>query len=169
MVKSGAKWIDVAHFSCAMPSVSTNSVFYAGEFRHQIDDKNRVTIPSRWRRNGAGEDLIMVPEPNGQFLLVMPPDEFEKIGAVAESLPGLAKSDVRIFLRRLHAQAQHGSFDKQGRLLLPDDFCRELELKREVALVGGRGRFEIWNLARRQRAHADEHPTYQAIANMVGL
>jgi MraZ protein len=152
-----------------MSSVSANSVFYAGEFRHQIDDKNRVTIPSRWRRNGAGEELIIAPEPNGQFLLVMPPNEFERIGAAAENIGGISKRDLRIFLRRLHAQAQHGSFDKQGRLLLADEFCRELDLKGEVALVGGRGRFEIWNLARRKRAHAEEHPTYQAVANMVGL
>jgi len=111
----------------------------------------------------------MVPEPNGQFLLVMSPNEFERVGAAAENVAGISKSDLRVFLRRLHAQAQHGSFDKQGRLLLPDELCRQLDLKGEVALVGGRGRFEIWNLARRKRAHEDEHPTYQAVATMVGL
>ena len=152
-----------------MPLVSDSSVFFAGEFRHQLDDKNRVTVPSRWRRSGEGEELIMVPDPNGQCLLVMPPNEFDRVGAEAEKIDGISKRDLRVFLRRLHAQAQHGSFDKQGRLLLPDNFCKQLALKGEVALVGGRGRFEIWNYARRQRAHADEHPTYQAIANMVGL
>jgi len=152
-----------------MSSPSSNPVFFAGEFRHQIDDKNRVTIPSRWRRNNTGEELIMVPEPNGQFLLVMPPNEFERVGAAAENVTGISKSDLRVFLRRLHAQAQHGAFDKQGRLLLPDELCRQLDLKGEVALVGGRGRFEVWNLARRKRAHVDEHPTYQAVATMVGL
>ena len=35
--------------------------FYAGEFRHSIDEKNRITIPSRWRRDGA-EDFILLPE-----------------------------------------------------------------------------------------------------------
>jgi transcriptional regulator MraZ len=152
-----------------MDSPSSSSNFYAGEFRHQIDDKHRVTIPSRWRRNGAVDEFIMVPEPNGQFLLVMPPNEFERIGAAAEKIPGVSPRDLRVYLRQLHAQAQHGASDKQGRLLLPDDLCKTLELKGEVALVGGRGRFEIWNLARRKRAHADEHPTYQAVANMVGL
>jgi MraZ protein len=152
-----------------MTTASGNSVFYAGEFCHQIDDKNRVTIPSRWRRSSSGEDLIMVPEANGQFLVVMPPNEFEKIGAAAETTEGVSKRDLRIFLRRLHSQAQHASFDKQGRLLLPDGFCKSLDLKDEVALVGGRGRFEIWNLDRRKRAHVDEHPTYQAVANMIGL
>ena len=152
-----------------MDSPPSSSNFYAGEFRHQIDDKHRVTIPARWRRNGAVDEFIMVPEPNGQFLLVMPPDEFERIGAAAEKIPGVSPRDLRVYLRQLHSQAQHGASDKQGRLLLPDELCQALELKGEVALIGGRGRFEIWNLARRKRAHADEHPTYQAVANMVGL
>ncbi|HEY1583898.1 MAG TPA: hypothetical protein VGF73_12450 [Chthoniobacterales bacterium] len=152
-----------------MDSPPTSSNFYAGEFRHQIDDKHRVTIPSRWRRNGSAEEFLMVPEPNGQFLLVMPPNEFERLGAAAEKIPGVSARDLRIYLRQLHSQAQHGAADKQGRLLLPDELCKQLELKGEVALVGGRGRFEIWNLPRRKRAHADEHPTYQAVANLVGL
>lgn len=152
-----------------MNSVSSNSAFYAGEFRHQLDEKHRVTIPSRWRRNGAGEEFLMVPEPNGQFLLVMPPHEFEKISAAAESVAGVTARDLRTFFRQLHAQAQHGASDKQGRLVLPDDLCKKLDLKREIALVGGRGRFEIWNLKRREVAHTEEHPTYQHVANMVGL
>lgn len=111
----------------------------------------------------------MVPEPNGQFLIVMPPHEFERLSDAAENAPGVSPRDVRIYLRQLHAQAQHGASDKQGRLLLPDDLCKKLELKGEVALVGGRNRFEIWNLRRRQAAHNEEHPTYQHVANMVGL
>ncbi len=111
----------------------------------------------------------MVPEPNGQFLLVMPPHEFETISANAAATPGITPRDLRVFLRQLHSQAQHGASDKQGRLLLPDEVCQQLELKGEVALVGGLGRFEIWNQARRKRAHLEEHPTYQAVATMVGL
>ncbi|HEY3663076.1 MAG TPA: hypothetical protein VGL24_07980 [Chthoniobacterales bacterium] len=152
-----------------MDSVSSNSVFYAGEFRHQLDEKHRVTIPSRWRRNGAGEEFLMVPEPSGQFLLVMLPNEFERISAAAETVAGVSPRDLRTFFRQLHAQAQHGASDKQGRLVLPDDLCKKLDLKREIALVGGRGRFEIWNLKRREAAHTEEHPTYQHVANMVGL
>jgi MraZ protein len=151
--------------------VETNSSslnFYAGEFFHQLDDKHRVTIPSRWR-TGKVEEFLIVPEPNGQFLLVMPPEEFARVSAAAENTSAVSPRDLRIFLRQLHARAQHGSADKQGRLLLSDEFCKLLELKGEVTLVGGRGRFEIWNPQRRKRAHAEEHPTYQHVADMVGL
>jgi MraZ protein len=144
-------------------------MFYAGEFRHQIDEKNRLTIPSRWRRKSGSEEFLLVPEQNLQCLLVMAPNEFARVISSAQSAANLAPRDLRIFLRQLHARAQHAPTDKQGRLVLPDDLCRQLELKGEVALVGGPGRFEIWNRTRWKRAHQDEHPTYQHVANIVGL
>ena len=141
---------------------------YAGEFRHAIDEKKRITIPSRWR-DPEGEEFIILAEAQGQCLLVMPPEEFARMSAEVEADPNVAPRERRVFLRHLHARAQHGASDKQGRLVLPDDLCRQLDLKGEVALVGGRGRFEIWNLQKWKRSQEDESATYQHVANVVGL
>jgi MraZ protein len=142
--------------------------FYAGEFRHSIDDKNRITIPSRWRRDQA-EEFILLPEATHQFLLVMSPEEFARTSLAAEANQGVSARDRRVFLRQLHSRAQHAGADRQGRLVLPEELCRKVGLKGEVALVGGRGRFEIWNLQRWKRAHEEETPTYQHVANVIGL
>lgn len=142
--------------------------FYAGEFRHSIDEKNRVTIPSRWRRDKA-EEFILLPEATHQFLLVMSPQEFARMSSAAETNQGVSARDRRIFLRHLHSRAQHASADRQGRLVLPEELCRKIGLKDEVALVGNRGRFEIWNLQRWKRAHEEETATYQHVADVIGL
>jgi len=142
--------------------------FYAGEFRHSIDEKNRITIPSRWRR-AEGEDLIILPKAEHQYLLVMSPEEFARMSGQAEIEASVSARDRRVFLRQLHSRAQHGASDKQGRLVLPEELCKQLGLKGEVALVGGRGRFEIWNLQRWKRAHEEEAPTYRHVANVIGL
>jgi MraZ protein len=142
--------------------------FFAGEFRHSIDEKHRITIPSRWRRD-EGEEFIILPEPQHQFLLVMSQDEFASMSAKAETNSAISARDRRIFLRHLHSRAEHGTADRQGRLVLPEDMCRQLGLKGEVALVGGRGRFEIWNLQKWKRAHEEETATYQHVANVIGL
>ncbi len=142
--------------------------FFAGEFRHSIDEKNRITIPSRWRRSEA-EDFIILPEPRGQFLLVMSEEEFARMSAQAELDPSISARDRRIFSRQLHSRAEHGASDRQGRLVLPEDLCKQLGLKGEVALVGGRGRFEIWNLQNWKRANDEETSTYQHVANVIGL
>jgi MraZ protein len=151
-----------------MPPDSPSQTFYAGEFRHSIDEKNRITIPSRWRR-GEAEELILLPEAQHQFLLVMSPEEFSRMSAQVEIDASIPPRDRRVFLRQLHSRAQHGASDKQGRLVLPEEICREVGLKGEVALVGGRGRFEIWNSQKWKRAHEDETPTYQHVANVIGL
>jgi len=142
--------------------------FYAGEFRHFIDEKNRITIPARWRRDAA-EEFIILAEATHQFLLVMSPEEFSRMSAAAEADPNVSARDRRVFFRQLHSRAQHATADKQGRLVLPIDLCQKLGLKGEVVLVGGRGRFEIWNSQKRKKAHEEETPTYQHVANVIGL
>lgn len=142
--------------------------FYAGEFRHFIDEKNRITIPARWRR-GSAEEFIVLAEATHQFLLVMSPEEFSRMSAAAEADATVSARDRRVFFRQLHARAQHATADKQGRLVLPVDLCQRVGLKGEVVLVGGRGRFEIWNLQKRKKADQEETPTYQHVANVLGL
>lgn len=142
--------------------------FYAGDFRHAIDDKNRITIPSRWRRD-EGEEFVILPDAQNQYLLVMSPAELLRMSGVAEMDGTIPAAQRRVFSRQLHARSQHVVVDKQGRLVLPDDLCKKMNLRGEVALVGGRGRFEIWNRQRWKRAHEDETPTYQHVANLIGL
>jgi len=151
-----------------MDNDSQPQTFYAGNFRHAIDEKNRLTIPSRWR-HGDGEDFILLADANQQCLLVMSHKEFDRMSSAAAFTSRVSPRDRRIFSRHLHARAEHGASDKQGRLVLPEHFCKSLGLKGEVALVGGRGRFEIWNLARWKRAHEEETATYQHVADLIGL
>jgi MraZ protein len=151
-----------------MASDSHPQTFYAGEFRHSLDDKNRITIPSRWRR-AEGEDFIILPEAQEAFLLVMSHEAFARMSSEAESNPAVAPRERRVFLRHLHARAGHALSDKQGRLVLPDDICKLLDLKGEVTLVGGRGRFEIWNSNKWKQAHREEKTTYQRVADVIGL
>src|SRR5438874_5722344 len=108
-----------------MDSIASAQDFYAGEFRHAIDEKNRITIPSRWRRKNT-EEFILLPDSQNQFLLVMSPDEFAGMSASAESNASIAARERRIVLRQLHARAQHGLPDKQGRLVLPEALRRKI-------------------------------------------
>lgn len=151
-----------------MASDPQTQTFYAGEFRHALDEKNRLTIPSRWRR-GEAEEFIILPDATGEFLLVMSHLEFDRMSAEAAISSEVAPRDRRVFLRHLHARAEHASADKQGRLVLPEDICKSLGLKGEVTLVGGRGRFEIWNSAAWKQSHKEEKATYQRVADLIGL
>lgn len=79
-----------------MDTPSPAQTFYAGEFRHSIDEKNRITIPSRWRGDGA-EEFVILPEASDQFLLVMPPEEFSRMSAAIETDGNVSPRDRRVF------------------------------------------------------------------------
>src|SRR5437667_10687950 len=102
----------------SMDNDSPPERFYAGEFRHSIDEKNRITIPSRWRRDQA-EEFILLPEASHQFLLVMSPEEFARMSSAAEANQGVSARDRRVVLRHLHSRAQHASGARCGALVLP--------------------------------------------------
>ena len=77
-----------------MNSLPQPERFYAGEFRHSLDEKNRVTIPSRWRRT-QGEEFILLPQATQQFLLVISPEDFARMSSAVESNEGVTARDRR--------------------------------------------------------------------------
>lgn len=151
-----------------MESASQKQIYYRGDFIRPLDEKNRLTIPVDWRQKEP-ELFIIVPEPNGNFLLIMSPLEFERVCQDADANASITPADRRIFLRQFHADSVESLADKQGRLVLPDGACQQLELKGDVALVGGRGRFEIWNLEKWKLSRSEGAPTYKNVATILGL
>lgn len=152
-----------------MSKTTAEATIYAGEFRHAVDAKHRVTIPSRWRTGDGEEEFFAVPDPEGAFLLVMPPPEFHRVKAEVESNPAVSPADRRKFIRRFYASAQRVTVDRQGRVLLPEDYCRRLGLDGEVVLAGGHSRIEIWNTERWAAATAEEDEVFRRVAGEVGL
>lgn len=147
---------------------SSLSSIYAGQFRHSLDRKNRVTIPSRWRRQEV-EEFFTVPNPEPGCLIVFPPAEFEKMYAQTMSDERISPADRRVFVRQLHSRTQHCVGDKQGRIVLAEEQCRQVGLEGEVILVGGHSRFEIWNPKNWEMVSAKEAATYQHVAANLGL
>src|SRR5207247_4827369 len=103
----------------SMDNDSPPERFYAGEFRHSIDEKNRITIPSRWRRDKA-EEFILLPEATHQFLLVMSPKEFARMSLWAETNQGVSERDRRIFLRHVHYRIPHSNAYRSVRIVMAE-------------------------------------------------
>jgi MraZ protein len=151
-----------------MSKSATVPMIYAGEFRHAVDAKHRVTIPSRWRGED-GEEFFAVPDPAGSFLMILPPHEFDRVKSDVEQNAKISPADRRKFIRRFYALAQMVSVDKQGRILLPEDYCRRLGLDGEVVLIGSHSRMEIWNTQCWAAATAEEDEAFRRVAGEVGL
>ena len=110
-----------------------------GEFNHNIDEKGRLIIPAKLRED-LGDSFVICNGLEG-CLFVYSQEEWNKFVAELESLPRMNK-DARIFKRYFFGSASEGSFDKQGRVLVPPSLRKNAHLEKEVVLVGVQDRVE---------------------------
>ena len=153
-------------------AVAAAPVVFAGEFRHAMDPKHRVTIPARWRRAdavGGADEYFLIPSQENDYLQGYPPAEFEAVARRVSENPVIPPRDKQIFIRGFYGKAQHCPLDRQGRLLVPDDLRRIAGLGDDLLLIGAHSRFEIWNPARWRQVDVDAQATYRQVANLVGL
>ena len=151
-----------------MESPQPDQPIFTGEFRRAMDAKNRVTIPSRWRR-GDSDEFFAIPNQQGGFLMVMPPSEFKRQVERVEKDESLQPADRRRFIRQFSSRAQHITGDKQGRIVLPDEQCKQLSLQSDVVLVGAYSRFEIWTPALWQETVNEDASAFKYVLDRVGI
>lgn len=113
-----------------------------GEFIHTIDEKNRISLPAKFRKE-MGNDLVITPGLDN-CLFVFTKKEWAKISEKLSSFSMLA-SDNRSFNRFMFGGATEVKVDAIGRMLLPDFLKDRAKLKAKAALVGVQNRLEIWN------------------------
>jgi len=116
--------------------------FYTGLFRHILDDKNRLTIPSAWRyAHEESDTFLATPHPDG-YIAVLPPAEVEKLyEKVAQK--ALTDRDAQDAFSRFFAQTLSFTFDKQGRFGLSVDLLAHAGIRKDAVLSGSLTKFEI--------------------------
>ena len=123
--------------------------YYVGRFRHNLDSKNRLTIPSKWRFAGdENEVYLALPDPAG-YITVLPPAEVDKLyERVSQKL--LSDGSAQAFLSKFFSQAHTFGCDKQGRVGLAPELLAHAGVEKEAVLVGTMTKFSIWSPQRWQ-------------------
>ena len=114
-----------------------------GEYHHNIDEKGRLIIPSKFRED-IGNSFVVTKGLDG-CLFIYSLVEWEKIVAKLKGLP-FTKKDARIFTRFFLSAATVCEFDKQGRINLVNSLIEYADLKKECVVIGVNDRLEIWSL-----------------------
>ena len=114
-----------------------------GEYHHNIDEKGRLIIPSKFR-DEIGNNFVVTRGLDG-CLFVYSLEEWNKIVTRLKKLP-FTKKDARTFTRFFLASATLAEFDKQGRINLVNSLISYAELKKECVIIGVTIRLEIWDL-----------------------
>lgn len=117
---------------------------FVGKHQRNLDSKNRLTIPSKWRFDGDEEDAYLaLPDPSGA-ILVLPPKQVEKLFAEIEE-QRLSDEDAMALQDKLFSQAASFGCDKQGRVNIPDDLLEHSGITKEAIMVGRMTTFRIWS------------------------
>jgi len=117
-----------------------------GEYIHTIDEKNRISMPAKFRKE-MGKKVIITPGLDS-CLFIFTIKEWVK---VSKRLSGLnndlsfLKADQRNFNRYMFGRAAEVELDSIGRILIPDFLKDRIGIKDKVALIGVEERVEVWN------------------------
>ena len=113
-----------------------------GEYTHTIDEKNRLSLPAKFRSE-MGKKVVLTPGLDG-CLFVFTTKQW---ASIEDSLnqSSFLQTDSRSFGRYMLGGAVEAEIDSIGRILVPDFLRERANLKAKVALVGVSSRVEIWN------------------------
>jgi MraZ protein len=136
-----------------------------GEYKHTLDPKKRLSLPSKWRQE-LGKTLI-VTRGLDNCLFVYPHKEWEKITAKIGELP-LGSADTRSFNRFFLSGAVEVEVDSVGRILVPDFLKDFAQLDSKVVLAGIHNRVEIWDEKRWMEYKTQIEAQADALAEKLG-
>ena len=115
---------------------------FIGEYKHSIDEKGRLAIPSKFRKSLVKGAVVTRGLDSSLFLF--PKEEWGKLAEKLASLP-LGQSNSRAFARLMLAGAMDVELDKQGRVVLPEYLRQYAGLKKTTVIAGLYDRLEIWD------------------------
>ena len=136
-----------------------------GEFTHALDNKGRLTIPSKWRISGGDNTYLALPNPGG-YVTVYPPKMISRLDEkVAQA--SLSNTRVQAVMMELFSKAHSFGCDKQGRINLNDKLIEHAGISGRAVLVGNFSAFAIWAEEKySQKAVEDERNIFDAMREL---
>lgn len=115
---------------------------FMGEYHHNIDDKGRIIIPSKFRIELG--DKFIVTRGLEECLFVYSMTEWNNIINKLRELP-FTNKDARLFMRMFMSGATECELDKNGRINIPSTLTNYASLEKECVVIGALDRLEIWS------------------------
>ena len=114
---------------------------FCGEYRYQLDNKNRLRVPAKLRGE-LGEVFHVMKGSNGCLYV------FNKsyMDALSEKIKNVPISDPKanLSLTMLFSATAEVENDDQGRFLMPANLKKFAGIDKNVVIVGVGSRLEIW-------------------------
>lgn len=115
---------------------------FTGEYRHKIDVKKRLALPSKFRKELGGK--VVITKGITKCLVVYTKNGWDEMLNKLGGLP-ITEPEARGFARVILAGAMEVDLDKLGRILIPDYLKKYADLKKEIVVCGLNKELEIWD------------------------
>ncbi len=115
---------------------------YLGRFVVQVEAKNRVAFPSRFR-NDLGKNLLIA-NWFEQSIIILKKNDLEGFLAEVRSKSVLDR-DVRDIERFIFGGMEEVTLDKQGRFVVPAFLRTHAQIKKTVTFIGAQRHIELWD------------------------
>jgi MraZ protein len=114
-----------------------------GEYEHTIDEKNRLTLPAKFRQR-FGDGAVLTRGMDGCLYAYTREDWGRLVDERLRELDTLSR-EARLMQRFFFSAAAEAELDKQGRIMLPSALIESANLQREVVVAGVYDHLEIWD------------------------
>ncbi len=117
---------------------------FSGRYEYTIDDKNRLSIPAKFRdilTSHYNQKLILT-NLDG-CIAAYPEREWTELQERIEK-SGVFKKEARSFLRFFYSGVSECPIDRLGRILIPQSLKGYGAIKKNVVIVGMNKKIEIW-------------------------
>lgn len=115
---------------------------FIGEYKYNLDNKNRLAVPSKFRK--LFKDGLVITKGLDSCLFIYTSREWTKLADKLANLP-FSQAKSRAFSRMMLAGAMDLNLDGQGRIVLPDYLKSFATLNKKVVIAGLYNRLEVWD------------------------
>lgn len=124
---------------------------FVGEFKHAIDEKNRLVLPAKFRafindaEDKKGFFIVASPVTGEHCLRLYTKSGWMQVRAKLQQEANKAKDPAR-YMRFFSSRSEFGTLDSQSRLVVPQKLLDYAGLKKDVLMVGNFDWIEVWNV-----------------------
>ncbi|MCZ7558058.1 MAG: division/cell wall cluster transcriptional repressor MraZ [Bacteroidia bacterium] len=143
---------------------------FKGKYEYAVDDKGRVNLPAKLRKNLSPEaqDSFVITRGYDISLDLFPLDMWNEFEQQLRNKTNRHEDDHRLYVRTVMMWAQETSLDKQSRITIPQDLMEFAGISGNVIIIGALDKIELWS-PENFKAYYDRHAeqTYEAVAARV--
>ena len=146
---------------------------FTGEYNNSLDQKNRLSIPAKFRKalHPSNDRTFVLTHGFDTCLILYPVSEWAKVEGQLASLSSI-RNRHRNFVRSIVRHATYVQYDSQGRIAIPDNMCEHAQISKQVSVIGMIKKIELWNpetLKAHESTQDDSMQNFEDLASEINF